>query len=226
MPIALILFGIYNGSPWKNIYRLRSESECVKCIENNLKNIQKLFPNEIIDLFLSTNSQGNEMDKSFQNKFNYKSSNFQEDLPIMCYNNYDNVHENDKWKMGDGYMSRCKKELKGIELCLNYSKENNISYDYFIITRVDLLLLKELVESNIKLDNINIISELETEGYVCDNFYLLPVKYLNDFYEIIKSFPEVHHKLKYILEDKFNVNYILNEKTLINDLSFYTLKRT
>ena len=119
MPIALILFGIYNGSPWKNIYRLRSESECVKCIENNLKNIQKLFPNEIIDLFLSTNSQGNEMDKSFQNKFNYKSSNFQEDLPIMCYNNYDNVHENDKWKMGDGYMSRCKKELKGIELCLN-----------------------------------------------------------------------------------------------------------
>lgn len=128
--------------------------------------------------------------------------------------------------MGTGYKSRCKKEFNAIELCLNYQKTNNINYDYFIITRVDLLILNDLCESNINLDCLNIVSECNIEPGICDNFYLLPRKYIDEFLSVIKNTDEVHHTLKYKFQDIFDINYILNEKKLINDLSFYKLIRT
>ena len=227
MSVALILFGIYSGSSYggNNPHRNRNYYQIIDVIQKNYQNLSKFFLNKNIDLFLSTNSVNDHQDELFRNTFNFKAYFFDKDN-ITNWNGYDNQHKDNKWIMGTGYKSRCKKEFNAIELCLNYQKTNNINYDHFIITRVDLLILKDLCESNINLDCLNIVSECEIEPLICDNFYLLPRKYIDEFLSVIKNTDEVHHTLKYKFRDIFDINYILNEKKLINDLSFYKLIRT
>jgi hypothetical protein len=227
MSIAVILFGIYHGSSFggNNPSRNRNYHQIIDVINKNLENFKKKFINTNIDLFLSTNSVNDEQDELFRNTIDFKSFFFDKDNNIEL-NGYGNEYIDNKYIMGNGYKSRCKKEFNAIELCLNYSKTNNIDYEYFIITRVDLLILKDMCESNINLDFLNIVSECETEPGICDNFYLLPRKYIDDFFSIIKNADEVHHNLKYKFQDNFDINYILNEKKTINDLSFYKLCRT
>lgn len=226
MSIAVILFGIYSGSSngGNNPVRNRNYHDIIHVINKNLKNFEKFFINKNIDLFLSTNSVNDYQDELFRNAFNFKSCFFDKDNIEL--NGYDNQFIDNKYIMGTDYKSRCKKEFNSIELCINYSKKNNINYDYFIITRVDLLIIKDMCESNINLECLNIVSECEREPFICDNFYLLPRKYFDNFVSIIKNTDEVHHNLKYKFHDNFDINYILNEKTLINDLSFYKLIRT
>ena len=218
MSVALILFGIYHGSRNRNYHQI------IDVIQTNLKNIQNFAGNKHIDLFLSTNSINEEQDNFFSNVFNFKSHYFDKE-EITDISDYDNKFIDNKCLMGTGYKSRCKKEINAIELCMKYSQANNINYEYFIITRVDLLILKSLSESNINLNCLNIVSECEIEPLICDNLYLLPNKYMNQFYEIIKTADEVHHYIKYKFEQCFVINYILNEKKLINELSFYKLIR-
>ncbi len=219
MSIAVILFGIYHGS------RNRNYEIIINVIKENLKNIQNFAGDKQIDLFLSTNHVNDSQDKYFSDVFKFKSEYFDKEDLCGDLSKYDNMLVDNKCLMGTAYKSRCKKEINAIELCMNYAKTNNISYEYYIVTRVDLLILKNLRESNIKLNCLNIVSECEVQPLICDNFYLFPSIYLNKFYEIIKTADEVHHYIKYIFEKHFEINYILNEKRLINDLSFYKLIR-
>ena len=227
MSVAVILFGIYHGSSFgpNNPSRNRNCDQIINVINENLKNFQQFVGNKKIDLFMSTNSVNDDQDKYFAQFFDFKSYFFDKDCSIDL-TKYDNQLVDNKYLMGSGYKSRCKKEFNAIELCLQYSQKNKINYDYFIITRVDLLILKNMCESNIKLDCLNIVSECEREPYICDNFYLIPNKYMSLFFDIIKNTDQVHHNLKHMFENSFDVNYILNEKTLINDFSFYKLIRT
>jgi hypothetical protein len=122
-------------------------------------------------------------------------------------------------------ISRNKKLIKVIELCIN----NNINYDIVLITRFNLLFKKSFEESNIKLDKFNLVSILERDNLVCDNFYLFPFSKLNKFYEISKNnFNKSFHKIKDEIENIENkefVNYILSENKKIAKLSFYEIVR-
>ena len=123
-------------------------------------------------------------------------------------------------------LSRNKKIIEVIELCLN----NNINYDIVLITRFDLLFKKSFEESNIKFDKFNLVSILERDHLICDNFYLFPFSKLNKFYEISKNnFNKSFHKIKDEIENIENkefVNYILNENKKIAKLSFYEIVRS
>ena len=126
---------------------------------------------------------------------------------------------------GNRHLSRNKKLLNVIELCLN----NNVDYDLILITRFDLLFQKDFSKSNIKLDKFNLVSILEMDHLICDNFYLLPFSKLKKFYEIAKK--NVHKSFHCIKQDiekidnKEFVNYILNEKKGSCSLSFYKIVR-
>jgi len=114
-----------------------------------------------------------------------------------------------------------------IELCL----KSNIKYDLVLITRFDLLFQKDFNNSNIQLDKFNLVSILEKPNLICDNFYLFPHKYLEDFLKIInnKKINTSHHYLKYDIEGingKDFVNYILNNNKGIGRLEFYKIVRT
>lgn len=112
-------------------------------------------------------------------------------------------------------------------MCLS----SNIEYDLVLITRFDLLFQKDFKESNIQLDKFNLVSILEKDHLICDNFYLFPYKYLEKFYNIIvnKSINISHHCLKSDIENingKDFVNYILNNYCNVGNLEFYKICRT
>jgi len=126
---------------------------------------------------------------------------------------------------GNAEFLRNKKIINVIELCLN----NNVNYDLVLITRFDLLFQTDFKKSNIKLDKFNLVSILEHNQLICDNFYLFPFSKLKQFHEITKkNINKSFHRIKTDIEKidgKEFVNYILNEYTLVCDLSFYKVVR-
>ncbi len=123
-------------------------------------------------------------------------------------------------------ISRNKKLDKVIDLCL----KNNKEYDLVLITRFDLLFMKNFHESNIKFDKFNLVSILEKPDYICDNFYLLPYQYLSCFSKVVKK--NLIHSFHFIKKDIDNINgidfihYILNENDYVYNLNFYKIVRT
>ena len=86
-----------------------------------------------------------------------------------------------------------------IDLCL----ESGFTYNLILITRFDLLFQKKFGKSNIDFDKFNIVSKLEKQHLICDNFYLFPYKYLKPFSNIVKKNLKIH-------SIKFKVIYIMN----------------
>lgn len=208
MRCALLLFGISFGSfqHWhtKKYYKVNYNDS----YDNYQKYIYKYFYDKgySIDVYFSTNISNNDEHKKIVKKYN----------PIKY-----SFIENEKNK----YLSRNKKLLNVIELCIN----NNVDYDLILITRFDLLFQKDFEKSNIKLDKFNLVSTLEKKYAICDNFYLFPFSKLKQFYKITKkNIKKSFHKIKDDIEkidNKEFVNYILNEKKDIGNLSFYQISR-
>ena len=123
-------------------------------------------------------------------------------------------------------ISRNTKLINVIEQC----KKSKIDYDLILITRFDLLFKIDFNKSNIKLDKFNLVSILEKEHLICDNFYLFPYNILDKFYNIIKiNIHKSNHLIKNDIENingKDFINYILNENTNIRNLTFYKIVRT
>ena len=118
---------------------------------------------------------------------------------------------------------------KVIELCL----ESKRKYDHVLITRFDLYFMKDFNKSNIQFDKLNIVSSLNSfRGNlraICDNFYLMPYEYLEKFLNVLK---QNRDKMAHWIGDKFEningkefINFILDEKTRVRDLSFYKIIR-
>jgi hypothetical protein len=116
------------------------------------------------------------------------------------------------------------KRIKGLELIPNY-------YDYIIMTRFDICFKKDF--SNLHLNKMNIVSELEHKNVCDDNFYFFPIKYLEPFLEMIKkkynpenhNTPGLFHYLKNDIEKNMDFYYFCNEpgKNVAN-LSFFKLR--
>ena len=120
--------------------------------------------------------------------------------------------------------SKNNKVIKVLNCCINYQKDNDINYDNILLSRFDIFFEKEF--NNIDYRKLNIISILECDHFICDNFYLFPQKYLISFYEIFLNHKtSVGHAFKCLFEKKMDINYICNEKKEVNLLSFYTLHK-
>jgi len=118
-----------------------------------------------------------------------------------------------------------------LKSAIDYRDENKIEYDMVVFTRFDIMYNITFNENNIKKDKLNIISVLEYDAVICDNFYAFPGKFLDKFYEIYMNAHElgrkycsiVQHGLRYIFEQTFPVNYVLNERRGVGGLSSYKI---
>ena len=198
--IALLLFGLHYA-----------HVECHSKINYNhiidyryyIKNIRETllnnFSNFNIDCYAVTNE-----------------SNIQDNL-INDYNLKNYIIDNNSGK-------RNYKIRKGLELIIN----SNIHYKYIIITRFDIYFLRNITQNIIDFDKLNLVSILEHNHLIDDNFYFLPNKYLERFYNIFcecnDSYNEEAHNLIHIFNNHFEVNYLCNEHTFIDNLSFYKLR--
>lgn len=204
---ALLLFGI-SYSEYDCRKNLKYTINYNNSFDNYQKHIYKYFHDKgyLIDVYFSTNiSNKEEQDKLIEK---YKP------LEYSFIENEDNRT-----------LSRNRKFINVIKLCLN----KNIIYDNILITRFDLLFQKDFEKSNIKLDKFNLVSILERDNLICDNFYILPFSKLKQFYEIAKknisnSFHKIKNEIEKIENPEF-INYILDERVHIHKLSFYKICR-
>jgi len=170
-----------------------------------------------IDVYFSTNDNMNDIDK---NKL------------INAYKpiNYNFIDENLYPAVQPGgptptkMASKHRKVENVLEMCL----DSKIDYDLVLLTRFDLIFNDNFNESNIKLDKFNIVSELESKHFICDNFYLFPFKYLREFLEIAKDYRTTlkgYHVMRGSIEKRLNteINMIKNEKKPVLDLTFYKI---
>ena len=71
---------------------------------------------------------------------------------------------------------------------------------------------------NLDLEKMNIMSILERHDLICDNFYLFPAYYLDNFYKILldlkkqKTIKCCLHTIKDDIQKNIEINYIYNEK--------------
>jgi hypothetical protein len=209
MKLAVLFFGMskchYNYYNSNTKYFIDYE----KSYDNYKKFIFEFFINKgyDIDVYFTTNKLDEEDTKTICEKYN----------PVKC-----NFIEN----KGNHILSRNSKLINVINLCL----ESEITYDLILMTRFDLLFQKDFSESNIQLDKFNLVSVLEYQYTICDNFYLFPYKYLDTFLKIAKnnlnnSFHTIKKEL-YIKINSNSINYILNENCHVSNLSFYKVYRT
>jgi len=105
----------------------------------------------------------------------------------------------------------------------------NDPYDMICVTRFDLLFAEPLEKATLDLTKMNIVSILEHDPLICDNFYLFPGRMLSPFYGmLLESKEECHHRVKDILEKKIKstIHLIKDERCVVADLSFYKIVRS
>ena len=208
MKIAVLFFGmskqVYYNEQFNNNYFIDYEKSC----ENYKKYIFDYFNNKgyDIDVYFTTNILDAKDKKQICEKYNPVKYNFIE-------------NETNK------FTSRNKKLINVIDLCI----ESGVVYDLILITRFDLLFQKDFDKSNINFDKFNLVSILENNNFICDNFYLFPYNYLEIFLNISKNnINKSFHSIKNEIYEKIghdSVNFILNEYDSIPGLSFYKIIR-
>ncbi len=206
--LALCLFGLsvckYAHWDKQHIYMVNYKNS----VENYREYIYKYFQDKgyTIDVYLSTNEIRDEDKQGLLDTYQ----------PIKCSFEKDDT---------TNVKSRNVKVNSVIDLCLS----SNIPYDVVLLTRFDLLFQKPFHESNIDLTKFNLVSILEHQNAICDNFYLLPFRVLPLFSTIVKN--HMHASNHFIrkeiesIEGVDFVNYILNEYCVVKDLSFYKTVR-
>ena len=207
--LALLLFGISYGE-YRHFRGRNMKIDYKISVENYKTFIFEYFENlgYEIDVFFATN----EMDDHEKEKLLeiYKPV----DYVFMEHNNDKRAGRNEKFR-------------NVIDLCVKH-KDNN--YDHVLITRFDLLFKKKFQESHIEFNKFNLVSILEKDKLVCDNFYFFPIRMLDGFKELCDFWHwRRFHDIIYQLEKRWSIdaiNYILNEHTWIDRLSFYEIVRT
>ena len=202
--MALLFFGIHyleNMNHWKGAIKNIDFSLYYKNINDKL--IEYFSKKFEIDIFFCTN-RSKKLNKLIEC---YKPKRY-----YLVDNDVNHI------------ISKNKKVLKALECCINYQKDNRILYDNIILTRFDILFEKTF--SGIDYNKLNLVSILEYKFSICDNFYLFPQKYLEQFYSIFKTYKKTNsHVFKVLFEKTMDINYICNEETDINSLSFYSLHK-
>ena len=210
--LALIYFGIsylenYYNKTINKIYNI----DYKKQQQNHIDFIHRYFKklNYDIDIFISTNEENN-YNKNILHEYNAK------DIKYCCNDDTNNAA-----------ISRNIKVKNGIEMCLNYANKNNINYNHVLLTRFDIEFKINFINSNINLKKLNIVSLLEKENFICDNFYLLPFNLLEKYLVLVnENIEKIHHYIKCKYENLCEINFIYNQPgRRISQLDFYKLKR-
>ena len=85
-------------------------------------------------------------------------------------------------------------------MMFEYMKKMNTSYDYVILTRLDIYFMKDFL--NIDFTKLNLVSVLQDNNVCDDNFYLIPKKYI-PLFDYFKQLGEGDGKCFRIIEGKF-----------------------
>ena len=106
------------------------------------------------------------------------------------------------------------------ELVKNYEKENNISYDYVIITRFDLTFNNTFSDYDTDLDKVNMECMFVPDYNSGDNFFLFKRSYLETIITSVKDCLNAgsnsHQLYKYFERNNLINHYICGETTKRN----------
>jgi len=210
MKLALMLFGISYLEDYCN-RRYKGSINYKRSLENYKKYIFEYFESKgyTIDVYISTNEVSEEVKKQLIEDYR----------PIKIITNRFITKKKKRFNVFKNRNFKFKNLINLID--------NDNYYDNFLITRFDLLFQIDFKDVNIKLDKLNIVSILEKNKFICDNFYLMSNVNFYNFKKIInnKGIFYNSHLLKKILENNFDINYLFNEFKLVGQLNFYKIVR-
>lgn len=122
------------------------------------------------------------------------------------------------------YVGRNAKVRKVCELCL----KSKIEYDLVLMTRFDLVFMKDFESISFDFNKINLVSMLHKPHLMCDNFYLMKggkdFLHFTDWLHRFNLKRSSHDFLKY-LKRYWEINFFANEHLKIPGLSFYKIVR-
>lgn len=216
--IALLLFGMSYVPIYKNP---TFKKNFVIDFRNSIRNYQKFIFDYYkekgydIDVFFVTNEHNN-------NKIKQEL--------IDAYKPVSHMFIGDK--PDDTFRpNRNKKVQKVLELYEKYVNEQNISYEFIILTRFDLNFKIHFDDLPFNHSTLNIPAQLNTNEFgdrVDDNFYLIPSCLINSFKKAIdKTINSSSHLLISEFLTFCKPNYLLSgKKYLVRNIPIYEIVRT
>lgn len=212
MKYAICYKGVFN---YKFLETNVIDNEYLESFKNAFLNHKKYIYDNILentsnelDIFVSTYSTDERLEKIITEKYKPKSKVFKELTPSL---------KNNTW------VSQLMHYKSIIDMIKKFELENNFLYDFIITTRFDINIHKEFTSMNIVKDSFNIVVE-HPSGNCDDNFWVFDRNLLNFFESAInelihenKTTHEINHKIKKM---GCNVNYI---EPLIDSYMGHTL---
>jgi hypothetical protein len=202
--IAFLMYGIHymeNHTHWlTKINHTVDFREYYKNIKTKI--IDHFSESNEIDIFLCTTHSN--IEHELIQYYNPK---------LICFND------------GDLKRNKLQQLLENVNM---YQINNNVKYDYYIITRFDIYFMKDFF--NIDYNKFNLVSILESHDAIDDSFYFIPRKYfepycnLMDHYNKMPGYDNYHFRLIHLFHENFEMNYLYNEYKHVADLSFYKLR--
>lgn len=206
MNVAVGLFGIHyqsNLSHWMNWNLSIDYKQTYE--NNNEKLYKKIIPTYYSSTYYSDKLQNLLDDYKFQS------------IKLQKIDNKIETFIGNNWK------KRNKRFKETIQLIL----DDNIIYDYVILTRYDIMLNSYPLDLNVDWDKINVFCKSKSgnnDSLIDDNFYLLPFSELKIFYKKILNLDETIWAHEY---NKFidNFNYLIDGSYYSHEIPVYKLHR-
>jgi hypothetical protein len=115
-----------------------------------------------------------------------------------------------------------------LNLVKNHCAQNKFIYDSIMITRFDIMFIKNIQELKIFHDKFNISYKCERDPLIDDNFYVFHGKYLIPFITLLSdlapwlSYHKIYERLYRKIRD---INFMINGNYWVNDNPIYKLVR-
>lgn len=105
--------------------------------------------------------------------------------------------------------------------------KSNVEYDQVLITRYDLHFNIPFSVVRINYNKINMVSFLEKENLICDNFYLFPYHLLQPLYDTMYEYGrnQSYHCIYKEFVKFAPINMLYNQRRKVEDLDFYSIVR-
>jgi len=118
--------------------------------------------------------------------------------------------------------------LNALKSFLDFKNNNYLNYNNVIITIYDLNFMINFNNANIDYTRFNLVSELEANKLICDNFYLIPSNIVPILYNLLTkvSIDKIYHHLYLEFNKLLPLNFIYNQKgRYVSELDFYKIVR-
>lgn len=214
MKLCLLLYGISFNENYHNYYYNKDfVIDYRESVENYKKIIYKYFEDVgyEIDVYFCTNSSSDIIHNSLIQDFD----------PVGFYF----MNKESEESLPDYTNNVIQKNFK-IKTVLELVKESTNDYDLCLLTRFDLHFNISFSQVTFDFEKINLVSFLEKDEYICDNFYLFPFKYLDDMIDLVDNCMGISfHYIYKRLNEISDIHMIYNQHRKIVDLDFYNIVR-